>query len=197
MGITESMASQAAFPLAMTPKEVKELAQEVRVECGSAQNPWHFLASLYEPEGASADRVVVYVHGNCETIYSVDDMLRGLSERLKVRICSFDWPGYGRVEGHPTEENMVECCQKTIYMVKRRYGIRADNILLWARSIGSVAGVAAAANNCVAGLLLESPLASAQDAVRIYVPGAHGFNNAAAIGQVRCPIAIVAGSRDE
>ena len=197
------LAAKMAFPPEARRGAVTGIVQqlhgrELSFDCVPLKTELRLL--VYGPEKPA--KLVIYVHGNSEDIYSSDPFVSGFHKRVFAPDCalvSFDWPGYGRVPGRPSETALVEATQQTLYFCKRHFSLQTSQISLWGRSIGSVGALAVAASNYVAKVLLESPISSAFDAVRSRLPEfMNSFRNCEHVRHFKgAELGIVAGDQDE
>lgn len=146
--------------------------------------------------------VWLYFHGN-------GGALRYRAERFRELTAAGDglvalsYRGYGGSSGLPSEAGLIADAEAAYAYAAARYPGR--RIVLWGESLGSGVAVALAAGTReVRALVLEAPFLSAVDiAAGVYwffpVRGLmkDQFRSDLRIGQVRAPILILHGSRDD
>jgi len=121
-----------------------------------------------------------------------------------VNIMAYDYSGYGKSNGTPSEKNCytdIEAAYK--YLVEERR-IQPEQIVLYGRSLGSgpscyLAAKTAGENRSIAGVILQSPLLSAYRVAfnfRFTLPGDR-FPNIDYATRIKCPVFIVHGTQDE
>jgi pimeloyl-ACP methyl ester carboxylesterase len=117
-------------------------------------------------ERPNAHVTILFSHGNAEDLGMIYDWFNDLARVLRVNIMAYDYTGYGKSNGSPTEE----CCYADIeaafqYLIEVRR-LQPEQIVLYGRSLGSgpscyLAQKTAREGHSVAGLILQSPLLSA------------------------------------
>jgi uncharacterized protein len=170
-----------------------ENAEEVRF--GPGLHAWH----LKHPD---AKLTIIVSHGNAGNIAgrkSIYEQLRGLG----VNLFAYDYRGYGKSTGHPTEQGVYDDgLAAWDYLVEAK-GLSPNQIVLLGQSLGSAVATYVATKRECAGLILEAPMASAAHmAAKIlpFPPVAWALrvelDNVGRIGKVRCPVLIVHGTDD-
>ncbi|KAG6975931.1 hypothetical protein JG688_00001859, partial [Phytophthora aleatoria] len=151
-----------------------------------------------------AEYTVLFSHGNAEDLGMIYDWFREVSRRLQANVMSYDYSGYGISEGEPSEEACfadIEAAFAYLVNVKK---IPPSKIILYGRSLGSgptthLAVKQSSLEQPVAGLILQSPVLSMFRVVfnfRYTLPG-DLFCNIDIIEQVRSPVTVIHGTRDE
>jgi abhydrolase domain-containing protein 17 len=127
-----------------------------------------------------------------------------LARVLRVNIMAYDYTGYGKSNGKPTEENCYADIQAAFkYLTEVRH-IPPEQIVLYGRSLGSgpscyLASQTAREGRSVAGVILQSPLLSAYRVAfnfRFTMTGDR-FPNIDYAPFIACPVFIVHGTQDE
>jgi uncharacterized protein len=146
---------------------------------------------------------VIYFQGNAGSLRRprVQQQLQQL-HGLGYNVLSFDYRGYGRSEGVPTEAGLYEDALAA-YTHLRKSGIAAPRIILAGQSLGSAIAVELATRVASAGVALFSPIDSVPlTAGRIYpwVPAAwlatNRFDSAGKIARVRGPVVVFHSEND-
>ena len=163
---------------------------------GQTINAW------YVPcEGARG--TVIFAHGNGENISWLFDYVE-FYRTLKMNVFLFDYRGYGRSTGKPSEKATYEdvtACWK--YLTEERK-VPANKIVLSGRSLGGAVVAWLAAREKPAGLVLESTFTSVPDMgaeifpwlpVRL-IARIH-YDTKAIIGDIRCPILVAHSPTDD
>jgi uncharacterized protein len=147
--------------------------------------------------------VVLYLHGNAGNITYLWPDLRLLTERMQVSVLAFDYRGYGRSEGRPSERGLLADARAGRRWLAERAGTAEDQIVLYGRSLGGGVAVDLATNDGAKALLLESTFTSlpavANDLLPLW-PGVfmmNRFNSAKKIGNYAGPLLIAHGNADE
>ena len=143
---------------------------------------------------------VIFAHGNAELIdFWVED-LRGFT-RLGVGVLLVEYPGYGRSEGSPSQEGIVEAFVSGYDTLVAREDIDASRIVLFGRSLGAGVVCALAEKRPSAALILMSPFTSVRAlAARMLFPGflvRDPFDNLAVVSAYSKPVLVIHGTHDE
>ena len=122
-----------------------------------------------------------------------------LSERFPSwRIVSFNYRGYGRSEGKPTEHALLEDAVYIVDYIKERYG----DVIVMGYSLGSSVAAFAASRREVGSLVLVAPFYDVVSLVRKHVPRLpkwlvrYRFETARYLGGVNAPVSIFASRGD-
>ena len=150
-----------------------------------------------------AERVLLFLHGNAGNISHRGDSV-AIFRRLDLNVFIFDYRGYGRSGGTPTETGLYQdAAAAWRYLVGTR-GVPADNIVIFGRSLGGAVAAQLAAQVQPAALILESSLSSARDFAQAVFPllsrvvvVRYDFDTVARLAQVRCPVLVLHSPADE
>ena len=116
-----------------------------------------------------AKEVVLFLHGNGGNISH-----RGASidifHRLGLNVLIFDYRGYGKSEGSPSEDGLYEDARSAWrYLIDRR-GFKREQIVLFGRSIGGVVAIKLAVEEGPEKIILESTFSSSRDMADSLMP---------------------------
>ncbi|NGX15056.1 alpha/beta hydrolase [Wenzhouxiangella sp. XN24] len=112
--------------------------------------------------------VLLFFHGNAGNISHRLDSLRIFHE-LGLSVLIFDYRGYGRSTGRPTEPGTYEDARAAWRHLVEDRGIPAQRIVLFGRSLGGAVATWLAANAAPRALIVESAFRSVPDmAAEIY-----------------------------
>ena len=142
-------------------------------------------------------------HGNAGNITYLWPDLRFLTEGLQVSVFAFDYRGYGRSDGVPSESGLLDDARAARRWLAHRTGVAEREIVLLGRSLGGAVAVDLAAADGARGLILESTFTSlpavANDALPLW-PGMlmlNRYNSLKKIGNYAGPLLIAHGDADE
>ena len=163
-------------------------------EDGERVIAWHVPPAEDKP-------VIVYFHGN-------GGALRYRAHRFKmltadgVGLLALSYRGYGGSTGHPTEAGLLADGAAAYRFAAARYP--ADRLVLWGELLGSAVAVSLAAEQPVGVVILEAPFTStAEVGARAYwfMPVRtllkDQFHSDRRIAEVRAPVLVLHGARDE
>jgi fermentation-respiration switch protein FrsA (DUF1100 family) len=112
---------------------------------------------------------LLYCHGNGDCVGYLGDYLSELSERHRLAIFVFDYRGYGRSEGSPSEAGILKDGIAARDWLARRAAIPPSEVILMGRSLGGAVCVDIAANSGARGLILQNTFTTLPDvAASIY-----------------------------
>ena len=114
----------------------------------------------------AARATVLYCHGNGGNVAYWADAARSLHDRVGVSVMLFDYRGYGRSEGKPSEAGVLADARAARAWLAKRAGIAENQIVLMGRSLGGGVAVDLAAADGARALVLESTFTSMPDVAR-------------------------------
>lgn len=149
-----------------------------------------------------AARALIVSHGNAGNISHRAGAGEFLREELGVNVLMYDYRGYGRSEGSPTEEGTYSDIRGAFKHVRSR-GFEPESIVLMGQSLGSAVTVDLAANEKVGGVILEAPFTSVEAVARtlwwsLPLRGllTTKYDSLSKIVRIQAPIAIVHATGD-
>jgi len=119
---------------------------------------------------ADAKRLIVYAHGNGEHVADQASLVFRLQSHLQATVFVYDYRGYGRSRGKPTERGCVADGMAAQRWLADREGVSTEDIVLMGRSIGGGVSVAAAAEQGACALVLEATFSRMTDAAASLYP---------------------------
>ncbi len=150
---------------------------------------------------AGEEQILIVSHGNGGNIGHRVSMAEFLHEELQIDILMYDYRGYGRSEGEPSEEGTYADIRGAYaYLLSRGYG--GGQIYLLGQSLGAAVSVDLAAELEVGGVLLEAPFTSVAAMARrqIYIPVGWllrtKYDSLSKVGEIIAPLAIVHARND-
>ena len=163
------------------------------VEIGPSNAP---VAALWYPK-EGARRAVLYSHGNAEDLASCHDRLLRFRD-LGYAALAYDYPGYGRSAGSPTEDSVYDSAEIAYRHLVDDLGFAPSNLVVVGYSIGSGPSCRLAKHHPVGGLALFAPFKSAARVVtQVRLLPFDPFPNLDRIGRVRCPVLVAHGTDDD
>jgi alpha-beta hydrolase superfamily lysophospholipase len=145
----------------------------------------------------AASRLILYSHGNAEDLGLLEPLLQHLY-REGFSVLAYDYPGYGLSSGKPTEASCVEALRLVARFAREQLGYPGERILLYGRSVGAGPSIVLASEGSFSGLVIEGAFLSAfHVAIGTDVLPWDRFRNLRRIADVRCPVLVLHGTRDE
>ncbi len=155
----------------------------------------------YTP-AANPRAVLLFCHGNGGNLAHRVDVIKGYHD-LGLSSLLFDYRGYGRSEGRPSEQGTYLDAQAAWDFLVDQRGIDPGRIILIGRSLGGPIAAHIAAKFRPAGLSLEAAATSAAEAGQQMFPFLpvslllrHRYDTVAWLRDVTCPVMVSHGTRD-
>ena len=163
------------------------------VTMGPPESP---VAGVWSP-APGATRAVLFSHGNAEDLRHVRMRLAHFN-RLGFSALAWDYPGYGRTPGKPTEKTVYAAAETAFRHLVEERGFAPTNIVVCGYSIGSGPSCyLAEMHPDVGALLLFAPFKSAVRVVTgIRILPVDPFPNLSRIRRTRCPVLVFHGTED-
>jgi fermentation-respiration switch protein FrsA (DUF1100 family) len=141
-----------------------------------------------------AKGTILHCHGNAGNIGDRAWMAADL-HRLGVNVFLFDYRGYGRSRGFPSERGVYRDARAAYEVVRARHGdSESPPVIVHGQSLGGVVAVQLALDKPVRGLVVESAFSSVADIGEILYPwlpvrltSANHFDALRKIAQIRVP----------
>lgn len=177
--------------------------EEVWINVGSGQrvNAW-FLKSVLQPATAT----VLYCHGNGGNLTNVGWVGAALT-KAGFDVLLMDYRGYGRSDGSLTDERGLNADGEAAYdYLLTQRGVPPEKLALYGQSLGTTVAIDVASRRICGALVVESGLSSATEMGEHALPilphwlhflGVNRFESARKIAQVKCPVLVAHGTRDE
>jgi len=126
---------------------------EIQTADGLALHGWY--CPVEQPRA-----VLLFAHGNAGAVPDRWPRLRWLTERLGVSVLAFDYRGYGRSEGRPSEAGLIADARAARLKLAELAEVNQAEIVLYGRSLGGGVMAQLAAEEGARGLILESTFTS-------------------------------------
>lgn len=152
----------------------------------------------------AATGTLLYCHGNAENLSGRVDLCADL-HRLPVNIFIFDYRGYGRSRGIPTERGLYRDARAAYEVVRARHDdSETPPVILYGASLGGAVAMQLALEKHIRGLVIECSFTSVQDMGRSLYPWLPvalitrmRFDSLSKIGQVAAPLLISHSLEDQ
>ena len=150
------------------------------------------------------DRTLLIFCGNGGNLTYRAPLLAAMRRELGASLFIFDYQGYGRSSGVPSEAATRADARAALAYLRARPELDPRGIAYYGESLGSAVAVDLAADEPPLALVLNAPFASIRDMARHHY-GLLGpllglvrtrYDSAARIGEVRAPLLVVHGERD-
>jgi fermentation-respiration switch protein FrsA (DUF1100 family) len=148
--------------------------------------------------------VALFCHGNGGNIAIWADALRHYHYRHGLTVLGFDYRGFGRSEGTPTEAGLIRDARAARQWLSERTGVPEARIVLIGTSLGGGVATQLAAEDGARGLVLSSTFTSLPDVGAEHAPWltprlvmVNRFNSLKAISRYKGPVLVSHGDSDE
>ncbi len=121
-------------------------------------------------EGRATNGVILWCHGNAGNIINRLENLK-LLYRSGLSVFLFDYRGYGRSQGRPSEEGLYQDALGAYDYLTRTRMIRPERLVLFGRSLGAAVAGELAVQTPAAGLILESAFPSIEAVAKFHYGG--------------------------
>ena len=166
---------------------------------GTALNGWYV-----RPESQTPSQVVVYAHGRNANISITKRFLFEFVRRHQVAVFAFDYRGYGKSAGRPSEQGIYQDLRAARDWACARTGRDPSDIVLMGRSMGAAAVIDLAAQEPPKAMIIESAFTSSADVLKYYTKNFlqgkrihSSFDSLSKIGNYPGPVFIGHGKYDK
>lgn len=184
--------------LTATPQTIGLAFEDVRITTADGVE----LHGWFVP-GARPDRAAIVCHGNAGNISHRLEQLALLHE-LGLAVLLFDYRGYGRSGGSPSEQGTYRDAHAAWNYLTGQRGFAPRNIVIFGESLGGAIAAELAQDTDPAALVLVSAFTSAPDLARKfywYLPvgllARFRYPTAEYVARVRAPILVIHSRDDE
>jgi len=188
----------AAKDWAPPPEPLRAQDIELTTADGTLIHAWWCPPANWEP----AQGAMIYCHGNAGNLSHRGETALLWQKKTNQAVLLFDYPGYGRSGGKPTEAGCYAAADAAYAWLAER--VPAENILILGSSLGGGVAVDLACRNPHRALVLLSTFTSIPAmAQRIYfwLPTRllvrNRFDNLAKIAQCARPVFLAHGAADD
>lgn len=148
-----------------------------------------------------ATRTVLYAHGNGGNLTTRREVAIGLRD-LGMNVLIFDYRGYGKSEGSPSEEGLYRDAEAALKWLSDQ-GVASEDVVLFGESLGTAVMAEMAVRHPVAAIILEAPFTSMPAMARrvLGVPVGwlmrHRFDTLSKVPRFTAPLMVIHGTDDD
>jgi fermentation-respiration switch protein FrsA (DUF1100 family) len=155
-------------------------------------------------EGAPRELAVLVHHGNGGNVVDRLYLLESLS-RAGLHVLAYDYRGYGRSAGSPSEAGLYRDGRAAQAWLLARTGLPPERLVQYGESLGGAVALelAAGATPPPRAVVLQSPFTSLADTAAQHYPWLpvrlllrDRYENAAKIGRLAAPLLVLHGTAD-
>jgi fermentation-respiration switch protein FrsA (DUF1100 family) len=144
----------------------------------------------------------LFCHGNAGNIsHRIDNLI--LLHRIGLSVFIFDYRGYGKSTGKISEAGLYLDAEAAYQYTAKKASENNNPIVIFGRSLGTIAAVHVATANKCAGVILESAFTCLEDMAAYHYPLPFlsrllkgRFDNIAGIKRLHQPTLFIHGDRD-
>jgi fermentation-respiration switch protein FrsA (DUF1100 family) len=145
---------------------------------------------------------LLWCHGNAGNItHRLDNISKLLP--LGINIFIFDYRGYGKSEGSPSEKGIYNDAIAAYDYLTHEQGVNSSSIIIFGRSLGAIVATHLAANRLCRGLIVESGFSSSRDMAKELFPFLplhfflrSKFDAMSMISRIHIPLLFIHGTND-
>jgi hypothetical protein len=183
-------------PLVGTPSNLGLAFEDVNLAAADGTR----LHGWFVPGSRAA--TLLWCHGNAGNISHRLDNLAEIHRRLGLGVLLFDYRGYGRSEGVPSEAGLYADARAFRAWLRTRPGAEGEPVIYFGRSLGAAVAAVLAEEEPPTALILETPFTSVQAMANQTLPGAGylfrtRFDTLARIPRIAVPLLVLHGDADE
>lgn len=182
-----------------TPGDANMAYEDVYFEAadGTRANAW------FIPAAGSARATVLFCHGNAGNISHRLEIIRMLHS-LGLNVFIFDYRGYGKSGGSPSEEGTYLDALAAYEYLRARDDVDKENIVVHGKSLGAAVAVDLATKVSAKAVIAESGFTSVPDIGKEIYPflpmdlmTTIKYDTKSKIGRLDMPLLIIHSTEDE
>lgn len=161
------------------------------------------LHGWFVPADGTPRATLLFFHGNAGNISHRLESIRQFHD-LGLSVLIVDYRGYGRSEGHPSEEGTYRDAAAAWEHLTAERGVAASDIVIFGRSIGGSIAAWLAARRTPGALIVESAFASLPELgqeLYPYLPvrwlSRYRYPTAEYVAAADCPVLVIHSRDDE
>ena len=187
-----------ARAIASTPADAGLDFEDVAIRTGDGER----LHAWWVPAQAPPLRHVLLCHGNAGNVGDRVEQI-ALLAAAGFDVLAFDYRGYGRSGGRPSEQGTYRDARAARDALLRQPGVDPARVCYLGESLGAAVALELAHHHPPAGLILQSPFTSIRDMARLHYPlipralVPDAYPSLRLIGALRVPLLVLHGERDE
>jgi fermentation-respiration switch protein FrsA (DUF1100 family) len=150
----------------------------------------------------ASDITALFIHGNRHNLTRFGDHY-DLFRKLGISCLAFDFPGYGKSSGTPSEASLYASARAAYSWLRHHHQLSPTSLLIYGCSLGGAVALELARDHDTACLITESTFTNSHDMAKHLYPFLpihrllpNRFQNDAKIRKVRAPHLLLHGERD-
>lgn len=155
----------------------------------------------YAVKNPSTKTTILYSHGNSTDLGTTIALCIGIAKNLHCNILVYDYSGYGRSTGKPSERNLYSDIRAAFNLLIDEYSCLPEDIILFGYSLGSAPTIHLASKVIVKGVIIQSGFVSALNAFfnneEPKTICCDIFNNIDKVSKIKSPLLVIHGMKDD
>ncbi len=167
---------------------------------GTRLHAWWSAPADWRPEAGA----VLYSHGRGGNVSRFLPLIAEWRQRTGMAVLVYDYPGFGRSDGTPTEANCYAAGEAAFDYLQSQQMVPADRIVLHGESFGGAIATELASRHPCRALLLASTFTSFPDMAEAKYPIFPGrwlahnqFRTLDKLAHITAPVFVAHGTADE
>jgi uncharacterized protein len=169
---------------------------ELKSTSGNKIHAWWLPAAADAP-------VLLLCPGNAGNLSGRGASLVKISEKLGTSVLIFDYPGYGKSEGKPSEAGCYDAAQAAIRWLESEMLIPCERVILYGESLGGGVATEMASRQRCKALVLVKTFTSLPAVAKRHYPWlpcnwlmSNRFDSIAKLPAIHCPVFIASATAD-
>src|SRR5436190_7397734 len=141
------------------PSEIRAQDVEFVLDNGVTIHAWWCPTESWEPSRGA----LLYCHGNAGNLSFRGPNIARFQQSLGIAVLIFDYPGFGRSTGRPTEAGCYAAADAAYDWLIAKQNIAPNDVVLYGRSLGGAVATELATRKPPRALVLASSFTSIPD----------------------------------
>ncbi|CAG0896569.1 unnamed protein product [Darwinula stevensoni] len=156
------------------------------------------IVTMFVPCSTTVQKTIFFSHGNGEDLGRVAHFLLKLSDKFNCNVFSYDYSGFGRSTGKPSEDDLYADIKAAFEVLWTKYGVPEEKVVLYGKSLGTAPTAQLASKlKKLPGVILHSPLSSGLGMVLSGTWSMGPFPVAELVPLIDSPVLVIHGTQDE
>ncbi len=146
-----------------------------------------------QPANMDCSNVVLFAHGRSGHVSTHKERLLTFVRRYQAAVFLFDYRGYGKSDGRPSEDGLYQDVTAARNWLADRMSVEISEVVLMGHSLGAATVIDLAARDGGKALIVESSFTSAPDVLKHHTRGLLSGSRLVSCFDSECKIASFSG----
>lgn len=158
------------------------------------------LEGVWLPQASNV--TVLFIHGNRHNLTKFEEHY-DLFRQLEISCLAFDFPGYGKSSGTPSESSLYASARAAYSWLRHQHQVSPTSLIIYGCSLGGAVALELARDHDAACLITESTFTNSHDMAKHLYPFLpiqrllpNRFQNDSKVTEIRAPHLLLHGERD-